>query len=172
MSPRSPGDGFPHLSLKRVFFPSDPHRSETAISRTSAGNTKMQFPGARGPAMEQNCYRAIPGIGSRILLGHDFFFRSDPHRPEIAIQWGLGPPWACGTWRNSGPGRQTRKRTFLVLGALFGGKSGRPKSFSSKVRNFFASHVSADRAPTCRKNREMPLSSSTLAEDSLCGTFG
>ena len=35
------------------------------------------------------------------------------------------------------PGQKTEKRYFPVLKALLGGKSGRPKSFSPKLRNFF-----------------------------------
>ena len=46
--------------------------------------------------------------------------------------FGLGQP--LGTERNSGP--KTEKRDFPELGALFLGKSGRPKSFFQKERNF------------------------------------
>ena len=40
-----------------------------------------------------------------------------------------------------------------MLGALLGGKSGRPKSFSPKGRNFFTFYVLADRTPTGEKSR-------------------
>ena len=43
---------------------------------------------------------------------------------------------ALGTKRISGRGRKTRKHNFPVLGALWGGKYGRPNSFSPKLPNF------------------------------------
>ena len=52
-----------------------------------------------------------------------------------------------GTERNSGRGPKTQKHNFLVLGTLLGGKSGRPKSLSLKVRNLFTFYVLADRTP-------------------------
>ena len=64
------------------------------------------------------------------------------------------PVLALGTYKNYGPGRKTRKSNFPVLGALLGGKSGRPKSFSRKLRNFFMSSVLADQTPRGRKSRD------------------
>ena len=54
--------------------------------------------------------------------------------------FGLGQP--LGTKRNSGP--KTEKRDFPELGALLGGETGRPKSFSRKLRNFFTFGVLTD----------------------------
>ena len=42
---------------------------------------------------------------------------------------------------------------FLVLGALLGEKSGRPKIFFPKVRHFFTFYVLADQIPTGGKSR-------------------
>ena len=65
--------------------------------------------------------------------------------------FGLGRPLALR--EIPGLGRKRKKCNFLVLGALLGGKSGRPKSFSPKVRNFFTCCVLADRTPTAGKSR-------------------
>ena len=35
------------------------------------------------------------------------------------IYWGSGLFWAAGTWRNSGPGPETKKHNFPELGTLF-----------------------------------------------------
>ena len=67
--------------------------------------------------------------------------------------WGFGPFWAAGTERNSGPGPKTEKRNFLDLGALLGGKSGRPKNFSPKLRIFFTICVFAERTPRGGKSQ-------------------
>ena len=51
----------------------------------------------------------------------------------ILGHFGLRRPLAA--WRNPGAGPKTEKCNSPVLGALLGGESGRPKSFSPKVRN-------------------------------------
>ena len=73
-----------------------------------------------------------------------YFARPDPHKREIAKYGYLRPFWprtALGTLRNPGAGQKKEKCNFPVLGALLGGKSGRPKSFSPKVRNLFTCYV-------------------------------
>ena len=57
----------------------------------------------------------------------------------------LGLGWLLAVREIPGPGR---KHNFPVLGALLGKNSGRPQSFSPKVRNFFTFSVLADRTPT------------------------
>ena len=61
------------------------------------------------------------------------------------VHFGLGQPSAL-TQRNFG--QKTEKHNFPVLGALLGKKSGGPKSFSSKFRNFFTFCVLADLTAT------------------------
>ena len=85
---------------------------------------------------ENKCYHAIQD--GFLQLSHEQIFPGrTPTWSETVIYGVFGPFWAAGTWRNSGPGRKTAKRNFPELGALLGGKSVRPKSFSPKLRNFF-----------------------------------
>ena len=58
------------------------------------------------------------------------------------------PVLALGMYRNSGP-----PCNFPVLGALLRKQSGRPKSLSPKLRNFFTFSVLADRTPGDWKSR-------------------
>ena len=76
--------------------------------------------------------------------------------------WLTGPPQAGEQeiWfflRHLGLGRPLARREipghFPVRGAVFGGKSGRPKSFFPKVRNFFTFCVLADRTPSTGNRR-------------------
>ena len=69
----------------------------------------------------------------------------------ISGHFGLGRPLALT--EIPGLGRNRKNVTSRFLGALLGGKSGRPKGFSPKVRNFFTFHVLADRTPTGGKLR-------------------
>ena len=63
--------------------------------------------------------------------------------------FGLGQP--LGTYRNSGP--KTEKCNILELGAFLEKKSVRPKSFSQKLRNFFAFCVFAVWTPRGGKSQ-------------------
>ena len=84
----------------------------------------------------------------------------DPYGREIAKYGYFRPFWprtALGTWRNPGAGPKTEKCNFPVLGALLAGKSGLPKSFSPKVRNFFILYILAGRTPTGGKLRNTGL---------------
>ena len=63
--------------------------------------------------------------------------------------FGLGQP--LGTEGNSGP--KTEKCNFPELGALLGGKSVRPTSFSTKLRTFLTICGLADRTPTGGKSQ-------------------
>ena len=74
-----------------------------------------------------------------------------PRSMGILGCFGPGRPLTLG--EIPGLGRKQKKCNFPVLGALLGGKSGRPKSFSLKVRNFFTFYVLADRTPTGGKSR-------------------
>ena len=94
--------------------------------------------------------------------------------------WGMGvggfgpfrPRTALGTWRNPGPGPKTIKHNFPGLGALLGGKSGRPQSFSLKVRNFLTFHILADRTPTGGKRPNTGLGHPLAPRETLaCGLF-
>ena len=69
----------------------------------------------------------------------------------ILAYFGLGRPWALR--EIPGPGPKMEQCNLPVLGALWGGKPGRPKSFSPKVRNFFTFSVLADQTTTGGRSR-------------------
>ena len=100
---------------------------------------------------EKKCYHAIRDGCPQFfyILGFERPRGGKSQNTDFPGPVGLGQP--LGTWRNSGP--KTDKRNFPELGALLGGKSIRPKSFSQKVRNFFTFCVSADRTPTGGKSQ-------------------
>ena len=62
------------------------------------------------------------------FLGNNLVFGLTATWSETVIYWGIGPFWAAGTYRNSGPGPKTEKRNFPELGGLLGA----PQKFLSK----------------------------------------
>ena len=95
----------------------------------------------------------------RSCLGDNFFFGRTPREriafvepfgqtptwSETVIQWSFG---AFRGWAGN------RKMHFpSARGSFRGGKSGRPKSFSQNVRNFFTFFVLTDRTPRGGKSR-------------------
>ena len=91
---------------------------------------------------------------SRKISWEQLFFSVRPPPVGNSDLLVFRPVLASDTWKNSGPGQKARKYNFPVLGALLGGKSGRPKSFSPKLRSFFTFYVLADRTPGAG-NREI-----------------
>ena len=125
-------------------------------SRARAENGKKRnFPALGVPKSKKTSYHAIrDGCPQPVYILR--FGRPDPHGQEIAKYGYFRPFWprtALGTYGNPGAGPKTEKCNFLVLGALFGKTSGRPKSFSPKVRNFFTFYVFADGSPTGEKSQ-------------------
>ena len=115
---------------------------------------KHNYPALRVPKSKNKSHHAVRDVCLQLFYALRFA-GPDPHVREIAKCGYFRPFWprtALGTWRNPGAGPKTEKCNFPVLGALLGGKSGRPKSFSPKVRNFFALYVLADRTPTGGKS--------------------
>ena len=112
-------------------------------------NGKTPFPGARGPKIEEKKLPRYPGWLSATFYILSFDRGGKSQNTGFSGPFGLGQP--LGTWRYSGP--KTAKRNFPELGALFGGKSVRPKSFSQKVRNLFTVSVLADRTPKGGKSQ-------------------
>ena len=104
--------------------------------RARAENTKTQFPGARGPGTGKKLLPHYPGWVSATLLGTTYLLAGPPPagNSDVAVLWPI-----------LGPGRKTRKSNFPVLGTPLGGKSGRPKSFFSKFRNFSTCEIGQSR---------------------------
>ena len=122
-----------------VFRPFWPRAAPRHLEKFRAKNRKTQFPGARGTFGEKNRTPKKFLPKSAQLFYILYFDGPDPQGWEIAKNWVFGPFWPRaapwhGTQRNSG--LKTEKRDCPELGALLGGKNGRPKSFSQKARNF------------------------------------
>ena len=114
-------DGFPQLYRKQLSFRSDPQvvakgdllsfwlvlgRGHSEKFRTRVKNEKTQFPGARGPKIEEKNVTALSGIV--VCNFFPFCVLTDRTTPRggksqntgLLGTFGLGQP--LGTWRNSG----------------------------------------------------------------------
>ena len=101
--------------------------------RARAGNTETQFPAARGTFGRE--IRLPAKFHPEILHFFTFYVLADC-TPTGRKSRNNGFLFYFGLWHlNSG--RKKEKLNFPVLGALLVGKSGRPKSFSPKLRNFY-----------------------------------
>ena len=103
-----------------------------------------------------------PRVGNREIRGFQAILAQDGlwHLEKSRARAENGKmqfPGARGL-EKSRAGPKTEKCNFPVQGALWGGKSGRPKSFSPRVRNFFTLHILADRTPTGGKSQNTGVS--------------
>ena len=147
MSPRYPG-WLSATFLHFTFWPTGP---------PGAGNRETQVFQAilaqDGPWHSEKSWARVPKSKKKIPRYPGWlsatFLRFTFCPTGILGHFGLGRPLA----KVPGLGRKQKKCNFPGLGALLGGKSGRPKSFPPKVRNFFTFYVLADRTPTGGKLR-------------------
>ena len=115
---------------------------------------KTQFPGARGPETEKKWYHAIRDSCPQLFF-FTFYGSTDrtptgwksrntggfrPLRPRTAL--GIGP--------------KTEKHNFPVLGALLGGKCGRPKKFLPESAQLFLLFTFWPTRPPRAGNQKMP----------------
>ena len=126
--------------------------SKQATSKQATTSSTGPFLVCRAEGVPKKIVTTLSGIVFRKFFG-TIFFCPTPRWLQRVIYCGFGPFVAAGTYRNSGPGSKTEKRDFLELGALFGKKSVRPKSFSQKVRKFLTFCVLAERIPTGGKSQ-------------------
>ena len=108
---------------------------------------KTQFPGARGPRLENKSYHASrDGCPQLVCVSRFAPTRRKSQRTWILGHFGLGRPLALR--EILGLGRKQKNAISRCRGHFWGGKSGRPKSCRLKVRNFF--HF-----PFCPHGREI-----------------
>ena len=121
-----------------------------ASSKQASPAGPFSGPKATGVPKSKKMLPRYPGWFPAPFSGTTFFSVGPPPvgNGDSVVFW---PVLALGTWKNSR--RKTRKCHFPVLGALLWGKSGRPTSFSPKLRNLFILSVLAEKRPTCGKSQ-------------------
>ena len=155
---------FCNLLREQVFFRSYHQRPEMVFrpglglghlekSRARAGNRKTKFPSARRPRMTKKGTTL-----SGMVVRNFFTFHVLPDRiptggilQNTGIFGHFGPGQPLALREIPGLGRKWKKQFPGARGTFFGGKSGRPKIFSPKVRNFFQILRFGQRAPHGRE---------------------
>ena len=154
MSPRWPGDRFPHLSREGLCFSVGPppagssdlvgfgpiwglwHREKF---RARAENIKTQFPSVGAFFLGGNTATQKISPRNFAFFYILYFGQPDPHRQEIAKYWGFGTFWprmaAIGSERNSG--WKTEKHKLPSPRGTFGEKHAAGRKFLPKISQLF-----------------------------------